>query len=193
MGIWLDSGEGNVIVHCTVNASGDAAGIGFEIGIDGTLSHNFMLSNDIQKNGHGITLTAGNFTDYKSTYVNSNNAVCYNTVKNNLGPGIWDQHAKNNVYIGNIVSNNNDGNTGVVICDIMQNGKCVDEGNDKNFIFENESRGATDSRCDIPANLQSIPGDGIPKPGILGVSTNNSAPPVFQMLQEILQTVTRIF
>lgn len=76
---------------------------------------------------------------------------------------MWDQHTRGNVYIGNILSNNNnnDGNKGVSICDIMSGGKCVDEGNDKNGIVE-KLPPAKDSRCDIPTSTNIPPAP--PKP-----------------------------
>lgn len=154
-GIWIDSGERNVVDNCIVSAEGDANGIGFEIGIEGRLSNNMMISNDIQRNGHGITLTAGNFDNYTSGMINSNNIVCYNTVKNNLGPGVWDQHGKDNVYIGNAIAsnNNNDSHNDVINVD--------------SFGYEERLPPATDPRCDISAS-HAIPQA---PPKVLGAAT----------------------
>lgn len=154
-GIWIDSGERNVVDNCIVSAEGDANGIGFEIGIEGRLSNNMMISNDIQRNGHGITLTAGNFDNYIPLMINSNNIVCYNTVKNNLGPGVWDQRGKDNIYIGNAIAsnNNNDGHNDVINVD--------------SFGYEEKLPPATDPRCDIPVSYA------IPQapPKVLGAAT----------------------
>lgn len=154
-GIWIDSGERNVVDSCIVSAEGDANGIGFEIGIEGKLSNNRMIANDIQRNGHGITLTAGNFDNYTPAMINSNNIVCYNIVKNNLGPGVWDQHGKDNVYIGNVIANNNnnDGHNDVINVD--------------SFGYEEKLPPARDPRCDIPASY-SIPQA---PPKVLGAAT----------------------
>ncbi|MBI2593309.1 right-handed parallel beta-helix repeat-containing protein [Candidatus Daviesbacteria bacterium] len=140
-GIWIDSGERNVVDHCIVSAEGDANGIGYEIGIDGRLSNNLMISNDIQRNGHGISLTAGNFDNFSPGMINSSNIVCYNIVKNNRGPGVWDQRGKDNVYIGNEISNNNnnDGHKDVI--------------NVNSFGYEEKLPPATDPRCNIPSSM----------------------------------------
>lgn len=161
MQIWLDAGERNVVDNCIASAEGDANGIGLEIGIDGKLSNNLVVSNDVQRNGHGISLTAGNDFNYEPGWVNSNNIVCYNTVKNNLGPGIWDQHGKDNVYIGNIISNNNnnDGHKDVI--------------NVNSFGYEEKLPPATDARCNIPSSyaIPAVP----PKPAVLGVNTSGTS------------------
>ena len=135
-GIFMTLGENNVIDHCNMDAGGsDSLGIGLEIGVEGRIAGNKVLNNSVANGGHSYSLTAGNDNQYESSWVNTNNVVCYNSASGNHIQPIWDQRGTNNVYVGN--------NVGV--------------SNVSSFGYEEKS--GTDSRCDIPAsyNIPALP------------------------------------
>ena len=135
-GVFVTLGENNVIDNCNNNGNGsDSLGIGLEIAVDGKISNNKIISNNVSGGGHSMSLTAGNDNQYESGWVNSNNIVCYNNGSGNNIQPIWDQRGSSNVYVGNSL--------GVV--------------NVNSFGYE--EKGGTDSRCEIPAayNLPAVP------------------------------------
>lgn len=158
-GIDISLGDNNVIDNCTFenntkssDSSLRTAAIWLGIGVDGTISSNKVINNQVRRNGNtGIAL--------QSTYSGgtvSNNAVCYNTVEDNDDVGIADLNGKNNLYISNTIKNNKDRGDGkIVICDADNNG-CQDIGGDFNGATE-KLPPATDARCDIPSNLANLP------------------------------------
>lgn len=149
--IFISLGENNVIDHCTIDSGGsDSLGIGLEIGVEGRISNNRVLSNSVSNGGHSYSFTAGNDTQYESSWINSNNIVCYNTASGNKIQPIWDQRGTNNVYVGNNVN----------------------VSNVNSFGFE--EKGGTDPRCDIPAALNTIP----PAPAVPQAFVNPEFNPV---------------
>lgn len=135
-GVFVTLGENNVIDGCNNNGNGsDSLGIGLEIAVDGKISGNRVVNNNVSNGGHSMSLTAGNFDQYQSSWVNSNNIVCYNNGSGNNVQPIWDQKGSGNVYVGNGLGVTNQGSFGY------------------------EEKGGTDPRCDIPAqyNLPAAP------------------------------------
>ncbi len=135
-GIFMTLGENNVIDNCFVDSGGSTAlGIGLEIGVDGKISNNRVINNTVANGNHNYSFTAGNDFQYESGWINSNNIVCYNKSQNNRIQSIWDQHAKDNIYVGNDTSVTNVNSFGFV------------------------EKGGTDPVCDIPAefNIPALP------------------------------------
>lgn len=139
-GIFMTMGENNVIDNCKVDGQGSKSlGIGLEIAVDGKISGNRVIDNTVSNGNHSLTFTAGGTeTGYESTWINSDNIVCYNNAYSNDIQPIWDGRGKNNLYVGNNVPVNNV----------------------KSFGYTEKS--GTDSRCDIPASF-NIPAQP-PKP-----------------------------
>lgn len=145
--IFLSLGENNVIDNCVIDSQGsDSLGIGLEIGSEGKISNNRVISNSVSNGGHSYSATAGNDTNYDPSWINSDNIFCYNTASGNHVQPMWDQRGKNNVYIGNN----------------------VEVSNVNSFGFEEKA--GTDARCEIPGDLATIP-QPPPKPAIITEGT----------------------
>lgn len=127
-GVFLSLGKNNVVDHCTISSGGsDALGIGMEIAVEGEISGNRVISNNVTGGGHSLSFTSGNDTQSDPSWINQNNIVCYNTASGNHIDQIWDQRGKGNLYVGNNTAVSNVSSQGF------------------------EEKGGTDARCDIPA------------------------------------------
>lgn len=142
-GIFVTLGKNNVIDNCSVNSGGsDSLGIGLEIAVDGEISGNRVISNNVSNGGHSLSFTSGNDNQSNPAWVNSANIACYNNASGNKIQPIWELRGSGNIYVGNNVAVNNVNNTS-----------------------QYEEKGGTDSRCDIPAayNIPAIPAKPIAK------------------------------